>query len=206
MKTNFVDLLICQLLSRYESLKERQRQEYFRQIAVLAPTATIGPEGTIENIFGDPHAIAVGDNSYLRGRLLTYGHGGRIIFGDWCYLGERSEIWPMESIEIGNRVLIAHDVNIHDGTAHSKNSIERHDHYQLILRAGHPRSPDDMPGFFSAPIVIEDDVWISFGVTILKGVGIGAGSIIAAKSIVTKEVPPHVVYRNDIVPVITPCS
>lgn len=55
-------------------------------------------------------------------------------------------------------------------------------------------------------IVIEDDVQISFCVTILKGVRIGVGSIIAANSLVAKDIPPHVVYRNDIVPVITPYS
>jgi acetyltransferase-like isoleucine patch superfamily enzyme len=206
MKTNLIDQLLFKLFSRFELIKESQRQEYFNHMATLASTATIGPEGTIENILGDPCAIKVGDNSYLRGRLLTYGHGGRIVIGDWCYLGARSEIWSMESIEIGNRVLISHDVNIHDGTAHSQHAAERHQHYQHILRSGHPRSPENMPGVFSAPIIIEDDVWISFGVTILKGVRIGAGSIIAAKSIVTKDVPPHVVYRNDNISVITPCS
>ena len=106
---------------------------------------------------------------------------------------------------IGNRVLIAHDVNIHDSNAHSRDAGERHQHYRHILEKGHPLSWDDMPGVKSAPIIIEDDVWISFGVTILKGVRIGAGSIITANSIVTKDVPPHVVYRNNIVPVVIPC-
>jgi maltose O-acetyltransferase len=205
-KINLVDRLIVKLFSRYEFIKERQRQEYFRRMATLAATATIGPEGTIENYFDDPHAVVVGENSYMRGRLLTYGHGGRITIGDWCYLGVRSEIWSMDSIEIGNRVLISHDVNIHDGTAHSQDATERHEHYQHILRAGHPRTPEEMPGVLSSRIIIEDDVWISFGVIILKGVRIGAGSIIAANSTVTKDVPPHVIYRNDMVPVITPCS
>jgi maltose O-acetyltransferase len=110
----------------------------------------------------------------------------------------------MESIEIGDRVLISHDVNIHDGTAHSQNMLERHEHYKHILQFGHPNTAEQLPGVFSAPIVIEDDVWISFGVTILKGVRIGTGSIIAANSLVAKDVPPHVVYRNEIVPVVTP--
>ena len=202
MKTNLIDQLILKLFSRYELKKERYRQDNFRRMATLAPTATIGPEGTIENYFADPHSVMVGDNSYLRGRLLTYGHGGRITIGDWCYLGVRSEIWSMESIEIGNRVLISHDVNIHDGTAHSQNAAERHQHYRHILEKGHPLSWDNIPGVKSAPIIIEDDVWI----TILKGTRIGAGSIIAANSIVTKDVPPQVVYRNEIVPVITSFS
>lgn len=112
----------------------------------------------------------------------------------------------MESIIIGNRVLIAHDVNIHDGTAHSVDPEERHAHYKHIIEAGHPTKKEDLPGISSAPIVIEDDVWISFGVTILKGVKIGHGSVIAAKSIVTKDVPPNSLYRCKVDPVITPLN
>jgi maltose O-acetyltransferase len=202
MKTNLIDRLIVQLFSRYELLKEQQRQEYFRRAATLASTAVVAAEGTIENFFGDPQAVTVGENSYLRGRLITYGHGGQIHIGDWCYIGARSEIWSMNSITIGNRVLIAHDVNIHDGGAHSKDADERHRHYRHILEKGHPRSAQEMPGVQSAPIVIEDDVWISFGVTILKGVRIGKGSVIAANSFVTQDVPPGVLYRCQITPII----
>lgn len=58
----------------------------------------------------------------------------------------------------------------------------------------------------SSPIIIEDDVWISFGVTILKGVKIGKGSVIAAGSTVTHDVPPGVLYYNKINPIIKPLS
>nr|WP_302897283.1 DapH/DapD/GlmU-related protein [Mesorhizobium sp. LMG 17147] len=40
----------------------------------------------------------------------------------------------------------------------------------------------------TAPIIIEDDVWLGEGVTILKGVTIGARSVIAAGSVVTKNI------------------
>ena len=42
-----------------------------------------------------------------------------------------------------------------------------------------------------APVVIEDDVWCGANVTILKGVTIGRGSVIAAGAVVTKSVPPY---------------
>ena len=174
--------------------------------ATLAPTAVLEPEAVIENYAGGRDRISIGAHSYVRGRLLTYGHGGRITIGDWCYVGARTEIWSMESIRIGNRVLIAHDVNIHDGTAHSLDAAERHAHFRKILEGGHPRLSAELPGVSSAPIVIEDDVWISFGVTILKGIRIGAGSVIAAGSVVTKDVPPGVLYRCEVKPVVTPLS
>lgn len=42
-----------------------------------------------------------------------------------------------------------------------------------------------------APVVIEDDVWAGANVTILKGVTIGRGSVIAAGAVVTKSCPPY---------------
>ena len=42
-----------------------------------------------------------------------------------------------------------------------------------------------------APVVIEDDVWTGANITILKGVTIGHGSVIAAGAVVTKSCPPY---------------
>jgi len=171
---------------------------------LLGQGAALGPEAIIDNLLGKKAAISLGNHSFCRGRLLTYGHGGEISVGEWCYIGVRTEVWSMASITIGNRVLISHDVNIHDGTAHSADPTERHQHFRRIIEQGHPVHSNDLPGVHSSPVVIEDDVWISFGVTILRGVRIGAGSIIAARSIVTEDVPPGVLYRNAVTPIIQP--
>ena len=170
----------------------------------LGEGSSLGPEATIDNIRGTRECISLGQNSCCRGRLLTYGHGGRIGIGDWCYIGINTEIWSMESVEIGDRVLISHGVNIHDGTAHSLDPAERHAHFRHIIEKGHPTDVKDLPGVYSAPVIIEDDVWVSFGVTILRGVRIGAGSVIAANSLVTKDVPPGVIYRNSVTANIQP--
>ena len=45
-------------------------------------------------------------------------------------------------------------------------------------------------------VVIEDDVWIGFNSTILKGVTIGKGAIIGANCLITKDVPPFAVVVN----------
>lgn len=44
---------------------------------------------------------------------------------------------------------------------------------------------------YDQPVVIEDDVWVGANVTILKGVTIGHGSVVAAGAIVTKSCPPY---------------
>jgi acetyltransferase-like isoleucine patch superfamily enzyme len=172
--------------------------------ATVSASATLAETARIENASGDPTRISIGDHSFVRGRLFVYGHGGRLTIGTWCYVGVRSEIWSMNEIHIGDRVLIAHDVNVHDGTGHSLDHAERHAHFRSIVESGHPRRVADVPGVRSAPIVIEDDVWISFGVTVLKGVRIGARSVIAAGSVVADDVPPDVLYRCQVTPVIEP--
>lgn len=53
-------------------------------------------------------------------------------------------------------------------------------------------------GTKSAPIVIEDDVWVgTHSIIILKGVTIGARSIIGAGSVVTKNIPPNCVAAGN---------
>ena len=51
-------------------------------------------------------------------------------------------------------------------------------------------------GYITKPIIIEDDVWIGGNVVILKGVTIGKGSVIAAGTVVTKDIPPHTIIYN----------
>lgn len=48
-------------------------------------------------------------------------------------------------------------------------------------------------GISKGPIVIGDDVWIGYGATILSGVRIGQGAVVAAGAVVTKDVPPYAV-------------
>ena len=49
----------------------------------------------------------------------------------------------------------------------------------------------------SAPVVIEDHVWIGFNVAILKRVTIGKGAIIGAGSVVTQDVEPFTVVAGN---------
>lgn len=139
-----------------------------------------------------PHKslIWIGSNSHIRANLQIFPHGGRIKIGDFCYIGDHSRIWSMNSVVIGDRVLISHGVNIHDHIAHSLSADERHKHFVEIVTAGHPIN---LLNVSSKSIVIEDDTWIGFNATILKGVTIGKGAIVGACSVVTKDVPAYTI-------------
>jgi len=162
--------------------------------AILEPSAFVYPTTSIENNYGDPTAIRIGAHTHVRGQLLTFWNGGEIDIGQWCYIGEGTRIWSQTGVRIGNHVLIAHLVDIHDTNSHPTDWMERRLDSQMILSGQPYRTPTQT---LSAAVVIEDDVWIGFKAIILKGVRVGRGAIVAAGSVVTKDVAPWTVVAGN---------
>jgi maltose O-acetyltransferase len=101
--------------------------------------------------------------------------GVRLKIGENTFIGDETFITGGDSwVTIGKNCDISSRVNIVTGT-HKIGNIEH--------AAGDGYAED---------IVIEDGVWVGYGVTILHGVNIGKGSIIAAGSVVTKNIPSGV--------------
>jgi acetyltransferase-like isoleucine patch superfamily enzyme len=93
--------------------------------------------------------------------------------GEGTEIGDRTIINASQRVEIGERCSISWDCDISDT-----------DFHQVILSDGQ-RPP------ISEPVVIEDDVWVGSHCLILKGVTIGHHSVIAAGSVVRRDVPPY---------------
>jgi acetyltransferase-like isoleucine patch superfamily enzyme len=150
-------------------------------------TSRFYEEAVVNNMQENPKKIVIGANSHLRCFLQIFKQGGAISIGKDCYAGENSKIWSAASIQIGDRVLISHGVNIHDNISHPINSQKRHNDYLRILG----QNNEDASNFDlkPLPVLIKNDAWIGFNATILKGVTIGEGAIIGACSVVTKDVP-----------------
>ncbi|OFY21880.1 MAG: hypothetical protein A2X02_05105 [Bacteroidetes bacterium GWF2_29_10] len=160
----------------------------------IGDKAVIHASARINNFSRDKNKINIGENTVIDGELLIFNYGGEIIIGDNCYIGEGSRIWSGESIRIGNYVLISHNVNIVDTNSHETNHIERGDGYVKLLKKGHSK---DKGNINTASVIIEDYAWINFNSVILKGVKIGRGSIIAAGSVVTKDVSPFTMVAGN---------
>lgn len=143
-------------------------------------------DAVVYNFQKDESKIVIGKNTHIRGELLVFKYGGKIVIGDDSFIGEGSRVWSGESLIIGNNVLISHNVNIVDTNSHEINHIERAERYKELIYNGQWETKGSI---ISSPIVIKDYAWISFGVTILKGVTIGEGVIVAAGAVVTKDVP-----------------
>ena len=101
-----------------------------------------------------------------------------LLIGTNVEINDSCHIAALESITIGNYVLIASHVYISD-----------HDHGEITAEdlLKHP----NQRALISSPVIIEDDVWIGEKATILKGVTVGKGSVIAAGAVVTKDIPPY---------------
>ncbi len=65
-----------------------------------------------------------------------------------------------------------------------------------LIAINHLANPDNRRTTVCKPIVIEDNVWIGAGVTVLPGITIGKNSIIGAASVVTKDVPPNTIMAG----------
>ena len=147
----------------------------------------------IKNNIGVTSRIRVGDNSIIKGELLTFAHGGEISIGGWCYVGEGSKIWSAKSIRIGERVLISHNVNIFDNLTHPLSASARHEQFVKISTVGHPIKID----LGEKEVILDDDVLIGASATILRGVRIGKGAIIGANSVITHDVSPWTIVAGN---------
>lgn len=91
-------------------------------------------------------------------------------------------IWAAERITIGNRVNIGGNCMILDTDTHQLDYLAR--------RGERAADKDDITTTIqTAPVTIEDDVWIGANCQILKGVTIGARTVIGAGSVVTRSIP-----------------
>jgi len=135
----------------------------------------------------DGIAIDIGRHCCIRGEIAVIAPLGRVRMGDHCFLGSGSRIWSACSVSIGNAVLISHLVDIHDTDAHSLDATERRREAVTLFERG---AVDVVSDASRKPVEIGDDVWIGFKASILKGVTIGRGAVIAAGSVVTHSVPP----------------
>ena len=111
-------------------------------------------------------------------------YGGPI--GEGLTMGDNSNIGPYNyigcsgKITIGNNVMLAPRVSIY---------AENHvfDHPEILIRD---------QGVEKKEVIIEDDCWIAANSILLAGVTIGKGSVVAAGSVVTENVPPYSVVAG----------
>jgi len=190
---NRVSRLIVGILTLPRRAAAKLDEETKRNCCSADKSARLLPESAIINFTGDHDRIQIGSHSISRGECRVFGASGHIQIGSYCYIGDGTKIWSSVGVTIGDRVLIAHSVNIHDNDSHPLSAAQRHNQTVGICYQG----KYDLDGVGMAPVVIEDDAWIGFNVAILKGVRVGKGAIIGASTVITKDVPPYAVMAGN---------
>lgn len=121
--------------------------------------------------------IEIGERSRISHNCVLWTKGGSIRIGSDCTVNAFSRITAHGGVVIGDYVRIAA--------------------YTAIVAAQHIIERTDIPmckqGVTGRGIVIEDDVWIGTHCTILDGVRIGRGAVVAAGAVVTRDVEPFAI-------------
>nr|WP_321410887.1 acyltransferase [uncultured Carboxylicivirga sp.] len=156
----------------------------------------------------DRKYVVIGSNGIISANFIFESEMGLVKIGNNVHIGGVNFI-SRESITVGNDVTMAWDITIYDHDSHSiywehRKNDNNQCYKDYFEYEGNNVINKDWTNVKSSPIKIEDKVWIGFGVTILKGVNIGEGAVVAAKSVVTKNVPPWTVVGGNPARVLKP--
>ena len=131
-----------------------------------------------------PIGLKIGSNVTLWRTSIAAEENAIIEIGNYCYIANAALVCS-ERISIGNYVFIAGGVTIADSDFHPVDPAMRLADTIALSPQGDRKK---RPVIKVLPVVIEDDVWIGFNATILKGVHIGAGAIIQPGAFVIENV------------------
>jgi acetyltransferase-like isoleucine patch superfamily enzyme len=150
------------------------------QSRLSGPAPQLFLYGGIPLILGSVR-ISIGANCRISGQTTIAGRTSagatpELLVGRNCDIGWQTTIAVGTVIKLGDNVRIAGRAFLAGYPGHPINAQDR--------AAGAPDTDDQV-----GDIVLEDDVWLATGVTVIAGVRIGRGAIIGAGSVVTKDVP-----------------
>lgn len=114
----------------------------------------------------DQNLVCVGNYSYGPLEVITYNNITKLYIGDF--------------------VSISHEVKFLLDVEHNTEFVSTYP-YNVRLFNGNADS------FSKGNIIVDDDVWIGYRATILSGVHIGQGAVVAAGAVVSKDVPPYAI-------------
>jgi acetyltransferase-like isoleucine patch superfamily enzyme len=146
----------------------------WRLLGLAAPA----PGGDIPRIWKrarivNPRQVRLGRLTQLRPYCVIRAQPGQVEIGDHTGIGEYTIVNAVESVRIGERVMVASGCHITDAN-----------------HAMEGREPMQTQGRHAEPVVIEDEAWLGAGVTVTAGVRIGRGAVVGAGAVVTRSVEP----------------
>jgi acetyltransferase-like isoleucine patch superfamily enzyme len=150
-----------------------------RAMAITAPLnrLTFNDAGEVRALFSELIGKKVDDSFVLIPPFYTTG-GVDISVGRNVFVNQNCTFYDLGGLDIADDVMIGPNVT--------------------IVTSGHPIEPSQRrASVIAKPIVIERNVWIAAGATIIGGVTIGENSVVAAGSVVTKDVPQNTLVAGN---------
>ncbi len=191
-----IDPALARLASRMAHLgvlAPKTDRASLERMLILPPSTEIAAEAELANRARREHFI-VGEFGWIRGELSVTHPRGRLEIGHHVVIGRHTRIWASLDIRIGNSVKISHAVDIHDSDSHPLDARLRWQDAEAFCER---REAPDVFRIAAAPVRIEDGAWIGFKASILKGVTVGRGAIVAAGAVVTRDVEPYTVVAGN---------
>lgn len=149
-------------------------------------------------------ALMLAAGRRLQTKIKAFACRKVLTHGDDLHLGARTRIWAPSHVRMGNQVYVGKDVHIEANCrighysllANRVAIVGRHDHdfsavgfpVRFSPWVGSKRFPSR---YADEEAVIEDDVWLGYGTIVLTGITVGQGSVVAAGSVITRDVPPY---------------
>ena len=136
-------------------------------------------------------SLEIGRQSIIQSNIIFERENARLKIGDRVFIGA-SDLICAQNIEIGDDVLISWGCTIVDHNSHSIHWGERKNdvvHWS--------QGKKEWEHVKKAAVKVCDKVWLGFNVIVLKGVTIGEGAVVAAGSVVTKDIPPYTIVAGN---------
>jgi len=138
--------------------------------------------------------IEIGNDCLIEGNIVLYTARSKVKIGDRTFIGKDTTLYCYDEIIIGNDIMFSWGITVIDTNAHSLRSSERiNDVRDWKKGAAHK----DWSKVLTKRVLINDSAWIGFNSIILKGVTIGKGGVVAAGSVVTKDVAPYTIVGGN---------
>lgn len=174
-------------------LKIRSRRRVKNNTTITGKNHIIGARANVMLSDGaQKKQVTIDSDCWLYGKIAVQ-NGGTVALHKHAQIGENSYILCVNHIEIGAYTAIAPNVTICDNNNHPISPEQR-----KIMRVYPPGHDSKMwKHSANAPIIIGENCWIGTNVRICKGVTIGDNSIVAACSVVTKDVPANCIVAGN---------
>ena len=180
-------------MSNPNNMKNNEQDKYIRKGESNIDSLQLNIRSAEDRVY-----LIIGDDSVIN---ATINMGNcHVKIGDRVMINNGTTFYCINGITIGNDVMISWGCTLIDNNSHSLISAERAKELATAKQEyedGTIGNNTDWSLVKNAPIVIKDKAWIGFNSIIMKGVTIGEGAVVAAGSVVTKDVPDYAVVSGN---------